>query len=202
MNIKLPPAFELPSALNVPTHRLELPSFNVPKWEPIPVYREDVPGISKEGAPEPIEKEEEEPAVKPKPTESIIPELPIYIPRDLIPPLPSIPEVIKELPEVINSEIDTITIPLVDVELPVPSSAILVTAVSTATVAAVASVGGTLAATALFKQLVQILKPIITAALKKVAKVRGKKPESWARKRRKLRRLRQRDNITADSSKG
>ena len=200
MNIKLPPAFELPSALNVPTHRLELPSFNVPKWEPIPVYREDVPGISKEGAPEPIEKEEE-PAVKPKPTESIIPELPIYIPRDLIPPLPSIPEVIKELPEVINSEIGTITIPLVDVELPVPSSAILVTAVSTATVAAVASVGGTLAANALFKQLVQVLKPIITAALKKVSKARGKKVDSWARQRRKLRRLRQRDNITADSSK-
>ena len=61
---------------------------------------------------------------------------------------------------------DYVTVPLIDKEVPVPSQEILVTAVSTATV----SVAATLTATAVFKRLVSLLKPIIKTAWTKITK--------------------------------
>ena len=63
-------------------------------------------------------------------------------------------------------EMDYVTVPLIDKEVPVPSQEILVTAVSTATV----SVAATLTATAVFKRLVSLLKPIIKTAWTKITK--------------------------------
>ena len=54
-------------------------------------------------------------------------------------------------------EVRKIVIPYINQEMPVPSSEILVTAVSTATV----TVAATLTATAMFKRLVSLFKPII-----------------------------------------
>ena len=63
-------------------------------------------------------------------------------------------------------EIDYITVPIIDKEVPIPSQEILVTAVSTATV----SVAATLTATAVFKHIVSIAKPIIKTAWTKITK--------------------------------
>ena len=63
-------------------------------------------------------------------------------------------------------EVDYVTVPIIDKEVPVPSQEILVTAVSTATV----SVAATLTATAVFKHIVSIAKPIIKTAWTKITK--------------------------------
>ena len=63
-------------------------------------------------------------------------------------------------------EVDYINVPILDKEVPVPSQEILVTAVSTATV----SVAATLTATAVFKRLVSLFKPIIKTAWTKITK--------------------------------
>ena len=63
-------------------------------------------------------------------------------------------------------EVDYINVPIIDKEVPVPSQEILVTAVSTATV----SVAATLTATAVFKHIVSLAKPIIKTAWTKITK--------------------------------
>ena len=63
-------------------------------------------------------------------------------------------------------EVNYIDVPFIDKEVPVPSNEILVTAVSTATI----SVAATLTATAVFKKLVSLLKPIIKTAWTKITK--------------------------------
>ena len=63
-------------------------------------------------------------------------------------------------------EMDYVTVPVLDKQVPVPSQEILVTAVSTATV----SVAATLTATAVFKKLVSLLKPVIKTAWTKITK--------------------------------
>ena len=63
-------------------------------------------------------------------------------------------------------EVDYINVPILDKEIPVPSQEILVTAVSTATV----SVAATLTATAVFKHIVSLAKPIIKTAWTKITK--------------------------------
>ena len=81
----------------------------------------------------------------------------------------------KSQPEVKGlPETTTINVPFIDTPLPVPKPEILSTAVFTAGAASVASVAGTLAAGALLKRLTKVLKPVMTTALKKVAKARGR----------------------------
>ena len=63
-------------------------------------------------------------------------------------------------------EVDYINVPILDKEVPIPSQEILVTAVSTATV----SVAATLTATAVFKHIVSLAKPIIKTAWTKITK--------------------------------
>ena len=63
-------------------------------------------------------------------------------------------------------EVDYVTVPIIDKEVPIPSQEILVTAVSTATVSVVA----TLTATAVFKHIVSLAKPIIKTAWTKITK--------------------------------
>ena len=71
-------------------------------------------------------------------------------------------------------EVNYIDVPFIDKEVPVPSNEILVTAVSTATV----SVAATLTATAVFKHLVSLLKPIIKTAWTKITKKKGSSSSS------------------------
>ena len=78
------------------------------------------------------------------------------------PPPPSIEPTIPKLP----NEVREITIPGTDIEVPVPSPAVLTAAATTAVV----SVAAGMVATVAFKRLVDILKPIISKLLKRKKK--------------------------------
>ena len=73
-------------------------------------------------------------------------------------------------------EMDYVTVPIIDKDVPVPSQEILVTAVSTATV----SVAATLTATAVFKRLVSLLKPMSKTAWTKITKKKDSSSSSSA----------------------
>tara|TARA_R100000329_G_scaffold126238_1_gene104828 strand:- start:595 stop:1020 length:426 start_codon:yes stop_codon:yes gene_type:complete len=74
------------------------------------------------------------------------------------PPPVKLPEIPKDVREV--------GIPFTDVDIPLPSNEILITAGTTATV----SVAATLTATAVFKRTVTVLKPILKQAWTKITK--------------------------------
>lgn len=179
----VPPAAELPKAVPLPSFQYEVPEYIEPIWQPIIIYREDVPGLV-----EPKTSENKEPAAQKKnpskkKDKTEAQESPNSDPKSLIPEA-SPPA--SEFKEVNNYEI-----PILGIEVPVPKTEIVVTAATTATIASVASVGGTLAATAIFQRLIQVSKPLITFGLKRLAKARGKQePLTWARKRAAQRRSR------------
>jgi len=71
-----------------------------------------------------------------------------------------------QLPPIQPPEVQTFEVPGTDIEVPVPSGEILVTAATTAFV----SVAATLMATSLFKHLVSLFKPILKQAWNKMRK--------------------------------
>jgi len=107
-------------------------------------------------------------------------EAPSYVPMlappsELRPPVGVPKEGEEEVKEEKNEpppppEIQTITIPWIDHELPVPKEEIVVAAGMTAAVSVVA----TLTATSLFKQVVKILKPVFMQVVKRIQKKLGK----------------------------
>jgi septal ring-binding cell division protein DamX len=86
---------------------------------------------------------------------------------------------LEDQPEYENS----VTIPGIDYEMPLPSTEVMVTAATTASIAAVVSVTGTLAAKTVFDYLLKLIKPALKIAVNKLAKARGKPTTSWARQR-------------------
>ncbi len=107
-------------------------------------------------------------------------EAPSYVPMlappsELRPPVGVPKEGEEEVKEEKNEpppppEIQTITIPWIDHELPVPKEEIVVAAGMTAIVSVVA----TLTATSLFNQVVKILKPVFMQVVKRIQKKLGK----------------------------
>ena len=130
------PYMAMPEPLALPVPILEVPDAHVPSYKPIVVPPSSL------RAP---------PGVKGKPLEGQQPNK----------PKPNTPTTPPKAPEV-----DYVTVPIIDKEVPIPSQEILVTAVSTATV----SVAATLTATAVFKHIVSIAKPIIKTAWTKITK--------------------------------
>jgi hypothetical protein len=78
-----------------------------------------------------------------------------------------------------SAEVTQIVVPGTQVKIPVPKAEILSAAATTSVI----SVGATLAATSMFKRLVQVMKPAFKAAAAKIAKLRGKPLMSWGRQR-------------------
>jgi len=130
------PSLVLPDAPSFPTPILSLPSAEIPNYKPIVVPPADL---------------RPPPGIKGKPLEG---KQPNKKPNTSQPNTPKAPEV------------GYVTVPFINKEVPVPSQAILVTAVSTATV----SVAATLTATAVFKHIVSLAKPIIKTAWTKITK--------------------------------
>ena len=85
-----------------------------------------------------------------------------------------------------SQEVTELTIPFTDINVPFPKEEILVAAGTTAAVSVVA----TLTATAAFKRSVQILKPLIQQALKRLKRSQGQEVPSWSRQRLEQRRRR------------
>ena len=139
MNLGEPPLFPsitLPEPLQLPPPILEVPRADIPSYKPLVVPPSD---LRPPPGVSPIRTTESQ--VKPKPKPPITP--PIQPP-----------------------EVQTFEVPGTDIEVPVPSGEILVTAATTAFV----SVAATLMATSLFKHLVSLFKPIIKQAWNKMRK--------------------------------
>ncbi len=130
------PHMALPEPLKLPVPILEVPDAHVPSYKPLVAPPADL---------------RPPPGVKGKPLDG-------KQPNTTKPNTPTTP---TKAPEV-----DYVTVPIIDKEVPIPSQEILVTAVSTATV----SVAATLTATAVFKHIVSIAKPIIKTAWTKITK--------------------------------
>ena len=129
----------IPEPITVPVPVLEMPTPQVPSYTPLYAPPSDLRPPPGVNPPN----SNNEPAREaPRP-----PIAPLTLPP--IPPTP--PEVMK------------IDIPIADIEVPIPQPEILVTAATTATV----SVAATLTATAIFKRLVTLMKPIIKKILTK-----------------------------------
>lgn len=175
----MPPVIPLPGAFDVPMPKLAPPSFDIPKWEPIPIKPEDIPALDpkaegKDSNEEEKESEEKSEQEKDEQTLNAVQEMMTYTP-----PLPPFMPYEEEL----ESQVEVVELPG-GFEVPVPKQEILVTAVATAGAAAIASVGATMVAGNLFKEVVKIAKPVIKIILKKIANLRGKPPApTWARQR-------------------
>ena len=85
----------------------------------------------------------------------------------------------QAIPEPLAAEVTEIVVPGTSIAVPVPKAEILSAAATTSVI----SVGATLAATSMFKRLVQVLKPTFKALAAKVQKLRGKPVRTWARQR-------------------
>jgi len=142
MNLGEPPVLpvlRLPEPPQLPRPVLEVPRATLPSYKPLVVPPNDLrppPGIKSS---EPSDERSEPQPKKPPVT----------------PPIPSTPPQVRYL-----------DVPGTDLEVPLPSNEILVTAGTTATV----SVLATLTATAVFKRTVQVLKPIIKKLLTRKSK--------------------------------
>ena len=135
------PSIQLPEAVGLPGPVLSLPKAKMPQYTPLvvpPSVLRPPPGI------EGINTEDEAP-------KSTTP--PIVTPT--LPPIPSPPP-----------EAQIVDVPFTDIEVPMPSTIIMTTAVTTAFI----SVGATLVATSLFKYIVMVMKPVIKITWNKLTK--------------------------------
>lgn len=172
--IPLAPTIPLAPKFEIPGPALGMPEPLLPKWEPIPVYKEDVPALAETKETE--EKKEEEDESEALDRGRLLDEV-----GTMITPTPSIP---PWEPQQTESIMETVEVPFTNFEVPVPPKEILVTAVTTAGTAAVVSVGATMAAGKAFEQVTKVAKPLIKFLLKKLANIRGKEPApTWARAR-------------------
>ena len=134
------PFINLPEGLGLPAPVLSVPRAELPTYKPLvvpPSVLRPPPGIKGINDSDKAPNKE---AVKPTPT------------APTLPPLPP--------------EAQVVEVPFTDVEVPMPSTIIMTTAVTTAFI----SVGATLIATSLFKYIVMITKPVFKQAWNKLTK--------------------------------
>jgi hypothetical protein len=179
----IPPPILFPNNFTLPEPVvLETPGPEF-QWEPVPIFVEDVPNpipspeprpdvaedtVEEQEAEEQKERrEQEEKTEGPNKGENKEPTEAGKPPPVDMPPIDLVPEI---------AEIQTVELPIIGVEIPLPRTEILVTATTTAGVSSVVAVGGTLFATTMFRQLQPILKPIFKILLKKLAALRKKPP--------------------------
>lgn len=173
------PALPLANPPEIPAPWLELPRAVLPSYTPmvypyapvtdvgIPPFVEESPAVSKPGPPAKV------PAVQ-MPLLSP-PLLPLSQPPSVA--TPQTTEAGTAQPQL--QETTEIMLPGTSIQVPVPKAEILSAAATTSVI----SVAATLGATAVFKRLVSVFKPLITALVKRVQKMRGKPVQSWARQR-------------------
>lgn len=172
------PALPLANPPEIPAPWLELPRAVVPSYTPMvypyaPVNDVGIPPASQEQPPE-------KPAATLAITPASIPPIAIQPPPAWEPSPEIEPAKTIEAPaQPISAETTTITLPGTAIQIPMPKAEILSAAATTSVI----SVAATLGATALFKRLVSLFKPVISVAVKRLQKMRGKPVKSWARQR-------------------
>ena len=183
----------LPEPLSLPAPVLELPRAEVPSYTPMvfPFAGETFSNgvrVNMKG-----EKDDDQDK---KPPENAMPPIVVPAPRVQVPQYqtPDKKPVLPDLPQLAEST--TITLPGTDIQIPVPRAEI----VSAAAITSVISVTATLTVTSLFKKLVSVFKPVISNLLKKIDKIRNKKPLTFGRQRLELRRHRRLHKVKRDGS--
>ena len=168
------PPIPLPNAFQLPAPTLEMPLVNPPRWAPIPPRVSD---IQEPSVPE------TKPSVEPteQTTQEPIRQEPVVVPPTVLPELPPLPVIPNEEEE--EQADNAVTLPFIEVEVPLPSNEVMITTSVTATVAAVASVGAALIGKTFFDYLLKLIKPLLKIILKKLSKARGKPQQTWARQR-------------------
>jgi len=187
----------LPEPLSLPAPVLELPKAGVPSYEPMVfpfaegTFSNGVRVNTK--AAEGADQEKKPPA-------AVVPPIKVSVPAAQVPLYQTPEQQPSLLPEQRNrpqlAEATTITVPGLDIEIPVPRAEI----VSAAAVTSIVSVTATLTATSLFKRLVSAFKPVINAAIKKINKLRNKKEISFGRQRLLLHRHKRLHKVKKDGS--
>ena len=170
------PTLSIPRPPDLPAPVLELPSAQIPSYTPLVIP----PAASADTLPVQVET----PARRDEPERETQQNLRQLV-REALRQAQATPSVRRvesssqAIPEPLAAEVTTVVVPGTSVKIPVPKAEILSAAATTSVI----SVGATLAATSMFKRLVQIFKPTFKALAKKAQKLRGKKVQTWARQR-------------------
>ena len=178
------PGFSPPRQPDLPAPILEIPKAELPSYRPV-----FIPPAGEAGTPpvqiqQPAESAEPVPETRQNLQRLIKEALRQGRAESLV--QPAVKQV-QALPEALPAtEVTTVVVPGTQLKIPVPKAEILSAAATTSVI----SVGATLAATSMFKRLVSAMKPAIKAAVAKVQKLRGKKVETWGRRRLRERRQR------------
>ena len=69
-SIPIPPVMPLPNAVQFPTPTIAAPTFATPEWEPVPIYRDDIPALDPK--PEPAEEKTEPEQPQPPPVKDVL----------------------------------------------------------------------------------------------------------------------------------
>ena len=199
--VPIPPAFPIPQAFNLPAQPLDTPELSLPAWVTPPNRIDNIQELIPPNVPErnnqvekkqekseeakkknknKKEKEKEEEKTEEPEFDGFTP--PIGTPKIQI-PLRLLQQNQQQQVEDVSVFENSVIIPGIDYEMPLPSTEVMVTAATTASIAAVVSVTGTLAAKTVFDYLLKLIKPTLKIAVNKLAKARGKPTTSWARQR-------------------
>ena len=162
----LPPVPDFPVP-DVPALPFELPKGTMPSHPPlyIPPAEELEWGTPNLKAPKGAGSEDE-PLKKAAP--------PIVPPQNLEQNLPESTELDSS-----PVEVSELTLPVLNIKVPVPRKEI----VSTAAVTSGVSVGAAMSAQAILKRLQSVFKPLIKFVIKKINKIRNKPTHTWSRQR-------------------
>lgn len=174
------PSIAIPPPPLIPAPPLELPRAVLPSYAPI-----IIPQAVDAGTPQVELPQREEHAEPERETQQNLQQLVREAlrqaqvepsARQVAVPSQALPEPLVAAP---SAEVTQLVVPGTQLKIPVPKAEILSAAATTSVI----SVGATLAATSMFKRLVQVMKPAFKAATAKIAKLRGKPQMSWARQR-------------------
>ena len=171
------PTLSIPRPPDLPAPVLELPSAQIPSYTPLVIP----PAASADTLPVQVETPARRDEPEPETQQNLR-----QLVREALRQAQAAPSVqrvapsVQAVPEPLKAaEVTEVVVPGTNVKIPVPKAEILSAAATTSVI----SVGATLAATSMFKRLVQIFKPTFKALAVKVQKLRGKPVQSWARQR-------------------
>lgn len=172
------PSLSIPKPPDLPAPVLEIPKAELPSYRPV-----FIPPAAKAGDTQPLQVQTPaKPAEPERETQQNLQQLVKEALRQAqaAPSVRRVESSIPTVPEPLKAaEVTEVVVPGTNVKIPVPKAEILSAAATTSVI----SVGATLAATSMFKRLVQIFKPTFKALAAKVQKLRGKPVQTWGRQR-------------------
>ena len=171
------PSINIPPPPPLPAPVLELPRAEIPSYTPLVIPPAATAGTPPVPLPQTVERDEPERETQQNLRQLVREALrqaqAAPSARRVAPSIPTVPE---PLPA---AEVTTVVVPGTSIAVPVPKAEILSAAATTSVI----SVAATLAATSMFKRLVQIFKPTFKAVAARIQKLRGKPVRTWARQR-------------------